>query len=277
MYKLVAVDIDGTLLNDNKELTKETKRAINVATKLGVKVVITTGRIIQSVKELIEKLGLEGEEEYVIANNGCTIYNTKDYSLVYEKSLKDENLKEVYKKYKRKETVIEVHTLNGILTEDISEHEHQINRYHDMEILQKDFQNDKIEDQKLVKILVKGDEKYIEELTKVVPRELHEKYAVVRSLDHLLEFMYKGSSKAKGLEVLGEILGIKREEIIAIGDGINDLEMIEYAGLGVAMGNAKEEVKKVANFITKSNEENGVAYTIEKFILNHRERKGKIG
>jgi Cof subfamily protein (haloacid dehalogenase superfamily) len=277
MYKLVAVDIDGTLLNDNKELTKETKRAINESTKLGVKVVITTGRIIQSVKELIEELGLEGEEEYVIANNGCTIYNTRDYSLVYEKSLKDKNLKEVYKKYKRKETVIEVHTLNGILTEDISEHEHQINRYHDMEILQKDFQNDKIEDQKLVKILVKGDEKYIEELTKVVPRELHEKYAVVRSLDHLLEFMYKGSSKAKGLEVLGEILGIKREEIIAIGDGINDLEMIEYAGLGVAMGNAKEEVKKVANFITKSNEENGVAYTIEKFILKDRERNGRVG
>lgn len=277
MYKLVAVDIDGTLLNDNKELTKETKRVINVAAKLGVKVVITTGRIIQSVKELIEELGLEGEEEYVIANNGCTIYNTRDYSLVYEKSLKDKNLKEVYKKYKRKETVIEVHTLNGILTEDISKHEHQIDRYPDMEILQKDFQNDKIEDQKLVKILVKGDEKYIEELTKVVPRELHEKYAVVRSLDHLLEFMYKGSSKAKGLEVLGEILGIKREEIIAIGDGINDLEMIEYAGLGVAMGNAKEEVKKVANFITKSNEENGVAYTIEKFILKDRERNGRVG
>ncbi len=277
MYKLVAIDIDGTLLNDNKELTKETKRAINVATKLGVKVVITTGRIIQSVKELIEELGLEGEEEYVIANNGCTIYNTKDYSLVYEKSLKDKNLKEVYKKYKRKETVIEVHTLNGILTEDISEHEHQINRYPDMEVLQKDFQKDKIEDQKLVKILVKGDERYIEELTKVVPRELHEKYAVVRSLDHLLEFMYKGSSKAKGLEGLGEILGIKREEIIAIGDGINDLEMIEYAGLGVAMGNAKEEVKKVANFITKSNEENGVAYTIEKFILKDRERNGRVG
>lgn len=277
MYKLVAVDIDGTLLNDNKELTKETKRAINESTKLGVKVVITTGRIIQSVKELIEELCLEGEEEYVIANNGCTIYNTKDYSLVYEKSLKDKNLKEVYKKYKRKETVIEVHTLNGILTEDISEHEHQIDRYPDMEILQKDFQKDKIEDQKLVKILVKGDEKYIEELTKVVPRELHEKYAVVRSLDHLLEFMYKGSSKAKGLEVLGEILGIKREEIIAIGDGINDLEMIEYAGLGVAMGNAKEEVKKVANFITKSNEENGVAYTIEKFILKDRERNGRVG
>lgn len=277
MYKLVAIDIDGTLLNDNKELTKETKRAINVATKLGVKVVITTGRIIQSVKELIEELGLEGEEEYVIANNGCTIYNTKDYSLVYEKSLKDKNLKEVYKKYKRKETVIEVHTLNGILTEDISEHEHQINRYPDMEVLQKDFQKDKIEDQKLVKILVKGDERYIEELTKVVPRELHEKYAVVRSLDHLLEFMYKGSSKAKGLEVLGEILGIKREEIIAIGDGINDLEMIEYAGLGVAMGNAKEEVKKAANFITKSNEENGVAYTIEKFILKDRERNGRVG
>jgi hydroxymethylpyrimidine pyrophosphatase-like HAD family hydrolase len=79
--------------------------------------------------------------------------------------------------------------------------------------------------------------------------------------------MYKGSTKAAGIEVLGKHLGIKREEIISIGDELNDLDMIEYAGLGVAMGNAREEVKNKADFITKSNEEDGVAYVFEKFCF----------
>lgn len=277
MYKLIALDIDGTLLNNNREITEKTKQTIKSAISMGVKVVIATGRIIQSVKGLAKELGLQGESEYIITNNGCTIYDTKNYSLLYEKSLKDKDLKEIYKRYKNEDTTLEVHTLNGVLTENINDHKEQINLFPEMEVLEKDFINDVIEDQKLIKILVKGQDEYIARLCESVPKELHEKYAVVRSLDHLLEFMYKGSSKAKGLEVLGDILDIEREEIIAIGDGINDLEMIEYAGLGVAMGNAKEEVKEIANYITKSNEDDGVAYVIERFILKDLERDIKVG
>lgn len=88
----------------------------------------------------------------------------------------------------------------------------------------------------------------------------------------MLEFMKKGCNKAIGIEKLAQHLKIRREEIITIGDASNDKEMIEYAGFGVAMGNAEDEIKKLADFITKSNEEDGVAYVIEKFIINNVER-----
>ena len=102
-----------------------------------------------------------------------------------------------------------------------------------------------------------------------LPKEVYEKYTVVRSTPFFLEFLNKEVNKGVGVELLAKHLGIKREEVMTFGDAGNDLHMIEYAGLGVAMANAFDEVKEAANYITDTNENDGVAKAIEKFILEN--------
>ena len=101
-----------------------------------------------------------------------------------------------------------------------------------------------------------------------LPEEVYEKYTVVRSAPFFLEFLNKEVNKGVGVEMLAKHLGVKREEVITMGDAGNDLHMIEYAGMGIAMGNAFDEVKEAANYITDSNNEGGVAKAIEKFVLS---------
>ncbi|HAX1100225.1 TPA: HAD-IIB family hydrolase, partial [Enterococcus faecium] len=102
---------------------------------------------------------------------------------------------------------------------------------------------------------------------KEIPAEFHEMYEIIKTRSMLLEFMPKGVTKAYGISLLAKDLGLKQEEIMAIGDEENDLPMIQYAGLGVAMENAVPFVKEAADFVTASNEENGVAKVIQKFVL----------
>ena len=127
--------------------------------------------------------------------------------------------------------------------------------------------NEVQDEDEILKVVLEEDKVVIDRITPQIPRELFEEYTVIRSLDFMVEFMNKDCNKAIGLEKLAQYLKISKEEIIAIGDADNDKEMIEYAGLGVAMGNAKDEIKQLADFVTKSNEEDGVAYVIDKFII----------
>ena len=108
----------------------------------------------------------------------------------------------------------------------------------------------------------------LQEAINNLPEYLYEKYTIVRSAPFFLEFLNKEVNKGVGVEALANSLGIKREEVICMGDAGNDEHMIRYSGFGVAMGNAFEEIKAVADFVTKSNNEDGVAYVIDQFVLN---------
>ena len=274
MYKLVAIDIDGTLLKNDKTISKRNKEAINKSIKMGVKIVITTGRPILGIMNYLEDLGLIGENEYAIADNGATVYNTKDFSLIYERALTGKDIKYIYPFMKKENTEIELHVPAGGLVEKDAGTIFVKKRKPYMDLRTVDIMKDVKDEDKILKLLVFGEVEVIEKIYNNIPEELLEKYTPVRALNHMFEFMYKGSTKASGIEVLGKHLGISKEEIIAIGDELNDLDMIEYAGLGIAMGNAREEVKNKADFITKSNEEDGVAYVLDRFILKEGNEKG---
>jgi len=128
----------------------------------------------------------------------------------------------------------------------------------------------------IVKVMFVDEPKIIEDIMAKIPEEVRRKYTIVRSAPFYLEFLHKSVNKGSGVAALAEKLNIKQEEVICIGDAGNDIHMIKYAGLGVAMGNAFPEVKRVANFITKTNEQDGVAYIINKFILNSDEKRASI-
>lgn len=128
---------------------------------------------------------------------------------------------------------------------------------------------DEVDDNEdIIKVMMIDPQEILDPAIKELPSEIYEKYSVFKSAPFFLEFTHKEVDKGLGLKKLGEYLGIKREEIIACGDAGNDLSMVKYAGLGVAMGNATEEIKQAANFITDSNDEDGIVKVIEKFILS---------
>jgi len=277
MYKLIAIDMDGTLLTEDKKITTKTKDAIKMASNLGVKIVLTTGRPIQGIKQSLEELNLTNKDDYVIALNGAFICRNDDYSILSSnETLTGKDLKYIYNKVKALKTYFHAFTKD----EDLVDKKSKFSIAEEMRINLKvrvvNFLGEIKDDDEILKVVLEEEKNVLDEITDKIPKELFEKYTVIRSVDFMLEFMKKGCNKASGIEKLAQYLGISREEIIAIGDAGNDKEMIKYAGLGVAMANAEDEIKNMADFITKSNEEDGVSCVIDKFILSKRSNEAKL-
>lgn len=273
MYKLIAIDMDGTLLKEDKTITTKTKETLNAARSLGVKIVLTTGRPIQGIKNYLNELQLIGEGDYVIALNGALICRCSDYSIISSnETLNGKDLKYIYNKVKELKTYFHAFTKNEDLVNIESKFSEDEEKRINLKVRKVDFLTEIKDDDEILKAVLEEEKDTLDKVTSQIPKELFEEYNVIRSVDFMIEFMKKGCNKATGIEKLAQYLAIKKEEIIAIGDASNDKEMIEYAGLGVAMGNAEDEIKMLANFITKSNEEDGVAYVIDKFIINDVEK-----
>lgn len=268
MYKMIALDMDGTLLNKSKEITQNTINHIQEARKNGVKVVLASGRPIEGLKKYLKQLDLIKENEYVLSYNGCLVQEIKSKKIIHEVGIKGKDLH--YINDLSKKIGVHIHAFSpeiGLIAENVSrytEHEAIMNG---IEINKIDF-NDIDDNDDIIKIMMVDEPEILENAIKKIPQEVYEKYTVVRSAPFFLEFINKSGDKGVGLKALANYLNIKKEEIIAMGDAGNDLAMIKYAGLGVAMGNATEEVKKESDYITKTNEEDGVANVINKFILN---------
>jgi len=271
MYKLIAIDMDGTLLTEDKKITTKTKDAIKTASNLGVKIVLTTGRPIQGIKQYLSELNLTNKDDYVIALNGAFICRNDDYSILSSnETLTGKDLKYIYNKVKALKTYFHAFTKDEDLVDKKSKFSVAEEKRINLKVRVVNFLGEIKDDDEILKVVLEEEKNVLDGITEKIPKELFEKYTVIRSVDFMLEFMKKGCNKASGIEKLAQYLGISREEIIAIGDAGNDKEMIKYAGLGVAMGNAEDEIKNMADFITKSNEEDGVSYVIDKFIVSKR-------
>ncbi|MHC1681820.1 MAG: Cof-type HAD-IIB family hydrolase [Clostridiaceae bacterium] len=268
MYKLIAMDMDGTLLKDDKTISEANKNSIKKAMELGVKIVLTTGRPIQGIKDYLNELELTGEDQYVIALNGALVCRTSDYSFLSSHgTLTGKDLKYIYEKVKDLNTYVHVFTNGYDLVTKRSKFSDAEEKRINLKVKVLDFLKDVNDDDEILKVVLEEDKEILDVAASKIPSELLEQYATHRSLDFMFEFMKKGCDKSTGIEKLANHLGINKDEIIAIGDATNDVEMIEYAGLGVAMGNAPDNIKEISDFVTKTNEEDGVAHVIEKFIL----------
>lgn len=300
MYKLLALDMDGTLLNENKEISKENIIAIKKAKQLGVKIVIASGRTIQGIEKYLEELDLLSEDNYCVVCSGAIVMNNTKEKIIQSDPLSYEEFTYVFELVKQLHITLNMYSDESILI-------HSSNYYSrfdaianniplqimDFNSLDKNTLITKImlinEDLSIVEemqalfpniileesgIIAKED--YNKELFKDIsklPKRFLEKFNVSKVTPFNVEVMKKSSNKRSGLEKIAEQFKIKPCEIICIGDSGNDKQMIEYAGLGVAMGNAFQEIKEIADYVTLTNEENGVAHVIEKFILNNQ----KIG
>ncbi len=268
-YKLLVLDLDGTLTNSKKEITRHTKETLIKAQEAGLKVVLASGRPTYGVAPLANELELQKYEGYILAYNGGEIIDWKTRELMYEKQLDSDLLPYLYRCAKENDFAIVTYENEYVLTEKPDD------EYVLKEALLNVMKIKKVDNfleavkHPITKCLIVGEPSRLALLEKEMYEKLKDRMGVFRSEPYFLELVPKGIDKAQSLSVLLEEIGMTKNKMIAIGDGFNDLSMIQYAGLGIAMENAQDVVKQAADFITLSNEEDGVAYAVEKFYLDN--------
>ncbi|OON40224.1 sugar-phosphatase [Izhakiella australiensis] len=266
--KLIAIDMDGTLLNPQHQISAGVKAAITAAKAKGINVVLATGRPYVGIERYLLELDLQREEQYAISYNGALVHRAADGELVSEVSLGFDDY--LYFEALARELGVHFQALDKTAlytpNKDISEftiHESYLTgiavRYRSVEEMDPQLT--------FPKVMMIDKPELLDAAIARLPQAARDKYTLLKSAPYYLEILDKRVNKGYGVKMLAELLGLKPEEVMAIGDQENDIAMIEYAGTGVAMGNAIESVKSAAQFVTRTNMEDGVAYAIERFAL----------
>ncbi|NLB19758.1 MAG: HAD family phosphatase [Clostridium sp.] len=272
--KLICIDVDGTLYNDEKEIPKENIQAIQEATKKGILIAITTGRMYNYGNLYGKMLGVP---TITIASNGAFVkyedevinHQFMENGDVYEvqKIIDDQGLFAHYNTWNALICKGELGNGNGYVAANKQLGESQkieIVAVEDVASLHQEFRNREGQYLKVI-VLSEGNLEALQSIRNQFKN--HPRLQAVSSSTVNIELFPKAVNKAVGIQALIERLGITKEEVMAIGDEENDLPMIKFAGIGVAMGNATAEVKTASNHITATNNEAGVAKAIQKFCL----------
>ncbi len=291
MYKLIAVDLDGTLLNQYGEVTEETKKTTKKIIENGTELIIASGRPIDSIKTIASEIG---SQNYFIAGNGAIIYDVKKNEIIYKKNLSKQKVLEIIRICEENSISYNVYTDKTILAtalkynvlyyykENLKKEENKktnINIVKDMYEYIK-----KMDEENFLKITICDENKFIfnsilKKIKQISDIEVLEVSHMSRKIirqgteDIPIEYYYTEISLANvdkwnAIEYLISKLKIKPEEVIAIGDNINDKKMIENAGLGIAMQGSNPIVIKVANDVAPTNYEDGVSKILQKYYKN---------
>ncbi len=270
--KLVCMDLDGTLLNDKKEISEQNRRVIREAVSKNVKVVVSTGRFYTMASYFANQLELTTP---VISSNGAFVKRFNDDEIISKTLLGYENAIAIYEilqhyklnpffndhetiYYDEENTVMRFNKkINGSLEKMGKTQLQLVKDWHEVFTNQND---------RLLKCLVVNNQDEQMNKAKEALKQLPD-VEVVSSLSNSFEVMKKGVSKGRAVKIIAEQNDIKQEEIMCIGDGENDLSMIQYAGIGVAMENGLDILKENADYVTISNNDHGLAHAFEKFVL----------
>lgn len=266
-YQMLVLDLDGTLTNSKKEITQPTKEALIEIQEAGKKVVLASGRPINGVLPLAEKLELSRFGSYILSFNGARITQCSTGQDIYNRVIPTEVIKPVYDIVSAfpgvdiitydKDTIF-----SGLCPNEYTEKEAVINS---MEIKCVDNFADSI-DFPVNKLLIPGEPSVLEQIIPVLKQRFHSLLNIYRSEPFFLEIMPQNIDKAHSLQKLLNSIGLTADSMICCGDGYNDVSMIEYAGLGVAMENAQTIVKESADYITLSNDDDGILHVINEFM-----------
>ena len=266
-YKMIALDLDGTLTNSEKIITPKTKKALFDYQEQGGRVVLASGRPTQGITPLAEELELAEYGGYILAFNGGRVINCKTQEVVYNKTLEISMVKELEDLAKKFGTNIMTYEGDYIYTLNANEpYVKEEQRIIKLPVKQMESMAAKLTGP-VNKCLMTAEPAYLEQVEQQIKEIVGDRIGVYRSQPFFLELVPQNIDKAESLASLLQKLHFTREDLIACGDGYNDLSMIRYAGLGVAMENGEEGVKKYADYIAPSNDEDGIAYVLEKFIF----------
>lgn len=269
MIKLVALDLDGTLLTPEKTISEKSKDTIRRAKQAGVKIVLCSGRPLLGIKRYLEELDLMDEGDYSITYNGGLVQKNRTSEVVSQKVLTYEHIKDIY--HLSQQLQVPMNMLDLEFVYEPMYPEGRDSMYETLMSASLPFVERNIDafgsGHVFNKVVFCTDPEYLDEAIAKIPAAYWERYSMMKSRPLLFEIMHPEVDKGKGIQSLCDILGYTREEVMACGDEENDLAMLEYAGLSVVMENAREDLKQKADFVTKTNAEDGVAYAMEKFIF----------
>ena len=269
MYKIIACDLDETLLNDQHQISSRDIESIRRATELGVKFVIATGRPFNSAFNDLKKLGLfEKEDEYVISFNGSVITENRNNRVIYRQEMPFDKINELYKKGVEFDTCIHAYSLDKVYVYNYLDFERKYieGRMNIVEIFDKDLGN--YRDDCFIKLLFADlDDSVLKRYLRDMG-SLTDDVEISFSSNRYLEFNCPGIDKGNGLRALAEYLGVDIADTIAVGDNVNDLPMIKAAGLGIGVRNVNPVMKNKCDYILdSSNNEDPLTEVIEKFIV----------
>ena len=269
--KMIALDMDGTLLLPDKSLSQENKQVLTRAAKQGIQVVLSTGRPATAITETVEQLPFV---RYVVLSNGAVVKDLKTDQIIAEYMMSTKEALRLYDYAKEHQVMVDFFTDGDRIVS--AEWKKALDN---MEITQgtrqmllancREVENPRAYLEKLPGVEKMNLRFPNEEARNALYGKVEKEFPglnICSSLNTNIEANKKGVSKALGLEALSKHLGLEMKSVMAFGDSCNDLEMLQEAGIGVAMGNAEEETKKVADRVTKANTEDGVAYMIKEVL-----------
>lgn len=265
-YEILVLDIDGTLTNSEKNITEKTKEALFALQEKGKKVVLASGRPTPGIMPIAEQIRLKEYGGYILAYNGAKVVNAQTGEIIYQKALPAESIAKIYDASKEYKTGLLSYDKEGIITPE------EPDQFIQIEAKINKLSIKKVDDfvayinYPVNKCLMTEEGTYLAEVEEKMKERFGDSLNIYRSEPFFLEIMPQSIDKAYSLGKLLEYLGMTKEQMICCGDGYNDLSMIQYAGLGVAMANANDQVRAAADYITLSNDEDGVAHVIEKFM-----------
>lgn len=264
MYKLIAIDIDDTLLNEHNQVTEKTKQALKNAQEAGVTITLATGRMFASAQQIAKQIELNVP---IITYQGALVKTLLDEKILYQRDVPKEAALTLLDYVQEHHLHLQLYvndTLYGIEDNDrIKAYSKNSNIPYKIET---DFNS--LINEPNHKMLIIDEPAVLDAHIPILQEKLGDVLHITKSKPNFLEFMHKEGTKGAALKFLAEHINCDLSETIAIGDAWNDREMIQVAGLGIAMDNAVQPLKELADFITLSHNDDGVAYAINKFIFN---------
>ncbi len=266
-YQLIALDVDGTLTNSKKEITPATREAIIRLQELGKHVVITTGRPPQGINALAEQLNIAQYNGHIIAYNGGQVYNAKTNHVLFHKTLDSNYIEPIYNAIKEKDLNLIAYLGDEIISAFEPNHQTLRAAKNNQMPVRKVDNFIHYFTEPLYKLLIVGDIHVINPTLIELKELFGSQLGFCTSHPEFIEVTPPDVDKGASLKILLNHLGFTMDQMIACGDGSNDITMLKCAGLGVAMANSHNDVLAISDYITTSNDEDGVLHVIEEFML----------
>ncbi len=263
-YKMLAIDVDDTLIDDQKRISDDTRQALARALAIGVRVTLATGRMHASAKQIAAQLKLNVP---LISYQGALIKNLEDGAVLYERHVPIDAVQFLFDYAERRHLHIQAYVDDELYVKEDNEKIQAYSRLSDVPYrIEPDIE--KLSRLPMPKVIIIDEPDKLDSLMPELIEQLGEQVHITKSKPNFLEFMHKEGTKGHAVAYLAKHFNCSLDEVIGIGDSWNDKEMLEVAGLGVAMGNAVQPLKEIADYITHTNNEDGVCHVVEKFILS---------
>lgn len=263
--KLVAIDLDDTLLDSGLKIADECAKAIQAVREKGIIVTLATGRMFSSALPYAKELKVDVP---LITYQGALVKNSESEEVIYFQPVPSDLAKEVISFFRTAQVHHHSYFDDKLYMENLTEEGLRYARLAGVEPnLTKDLLQDVVEKKALKIMAVNKNEDLLGELELALKERYGDKLNITKSKPYYLEISNRKANKGDALKVIADRYNVKREQVLAIGDSYNDLDMIKWAGIGVAMGNAFDVVKEAADYVTKTNEEHGVAEALYRFVL----------